>query len=271
VVYGRTDGLGVLSGENLIINGDFRINQRDAVSGATVGSGAYFLDRWQSAASSNAVTWTGDEQGRVITIPAAKAIKTTLEQRDVPAGAHVLSWTGTATARVYNAGASLPAYAASPVLVTIDGTANVVIEATAGTLSKVKLERGNVATPHEARPYGEELGLCQRYYEKSYNLGTAIGTATNAGAYMSTGNMGASTTSYILTALRFQVRKRAAPTILTYDKAGTAGKMTRDNVGVGASSENASVDHIGETGARLYCTGSNAQMILFHYTADAEL
>jgi len=164
VVHGRTDGLGALTGENLIINGNGAVNQRVAVSGTSLALDAYFLDRWQSATSSNAVTWTGGEQGRVITIPSAKAVKTTLEQRDVPAADYVLSWAGTATARVYNAGGTAPAYAASPVLVTLDGTANVVIEATVGTLSAVKLERGGVATLFGARPWGEELRLCQRYY-----------------------------------------------------------------------------------------------------------
>jgi len=34
-------------------------------------------------------------------------------------------------------------------------------------LDKVQVEEGSVPTPFEHRPYGVELGLCQRYYQKS--------------------------------------------------------------------------------------------------------
>lgn len=36
----------------------------------------------------------------------------------------------------------------------------------------VKLEYGNTATPFVPRPYGEELALCQRYYQKYYRHST---------------------------------------------------------------------------------------------------
>jgi hypothetical protein len=69
---------------------------------------------------------------------------------------------------VYNTGATPPSYAASPILVTIDGTANVEVEFTASggtrTLQNVQLEAGNVASAFEYRPISTELSLCQRYY-----------------------------------------------------------------------------------------------------------
>jgi len=186
VVLGRVGGLGLLSGRNLIINGNFTVNQRVAASGVSLAPDAYFLDRWKSLTASNVVTWAGGEQGRVVTVPSGHSIGTILEQRDVPAGDYVLSWTGTAVVRVYNLAGTLSEYAASPVTVTLDGTAAVVIEARAGTLSEVKLERGSVATPFEVRPYGEELALCQRYYQRfggratfqSFAFGFARSTTT---------------------------------------------------------------------------------------------
>ena len=41
----------------------------------------------------------------------------------------------------------------------------------------IQFEAGSTATNFEKRTFSEELTLCQRYYEKSYNLGTAPGTA----------------------------------------------------------------------------------------------
>jgi hypothetical protein len=40
-------------------------------------------------------------------------------------------------------------------------------------IAQVQLEPGPVATPFEQRPIGTELALCQRYYEKSYEIGTS--------------------------------------------------------------------------------------------------
>jgi hypothetical protein len=37
-------------------------------------------------------------------------------------------------------------------------------------IAQVQLEAGETATPFEHRSYGEELALCQRYYEKSANV-----------------------------------------------------------------------------------------------------
>lgn len=48
-------------------------------------------------------------------------------------------------------------------------------------LSQVKLEPGSVATPFISRQFQRELSLCQRYYQKSYNLAVAPGTATAIG------------------------------------------------------------------------------------------
>ena len=42
----------------------------------------------------------------------------------------------------------------------------------------VQLEKGTLVTPFEFRAYPVELQLCQRYFEKSYDDGTAIGTNT---------------------------------------------------------------------------------------------
>lgn len=154
---------------NKIINGDFRINQRGYTSASNLASGSYGFDRWKSSFTNTTLTFTSAPQGQIVTINSGGSVEQVIERENMPAGTYVLSWTGTATGRVYNTGATPPSYAASPILVTIDGTANVEVEFTASggtrTLQNVQLEPGNVASAFERRPIGTELALCQRYYQ----------------------------------------------------------------------------------------------------------
>ena len=167
VVYGRTDGLGVLSGENLIINGDFRINQRDAVSGTSLGIGDYFFDRWHSTTGAATVTWTAAPQGQPVNIPSGNGIAQIVERVNMPAGTYTLSWEGDSPARLYNRGEAEPLAQPSPLTVELDGTDDVKIQFSLGSLFNVKLERGAVPTPYASRLYGEELALCQRFFWRS--------------------------------------------------------------------------------------------------------
>lgn len=50
------------------------------------------------------------------------------------------------------------------------------------TCTGLKVEEGNTMTPFVAEPFDTELIRCMRYYEKSYNYGTAPGTITTVGA-----------------------------------------------------------------------------------------
>ena len=65
-------------------------------------------------------------------------------------------------------------------------------------ITGVQLEPGSTATPFERRSYGQELALCQRYYEIIKD-GDLTGGAFNA--------------TNLFAALRFTVEKRAAPTM----------------------------------------------------------
>lgn len=174
---------------NRIINGAFVINQRGYASGTNLASGAYGFDRWKSGYTNTSLTFTAGSQATTVTISTSGVLQQIVERVNIPAGTYILSWTGTATGRIYNSGtASPPAYAASPVSVTLDGTANVVVEFTASgstkTLGLVQLEAGSAFSPFEYRHRGEETLLCQRYYQRwdgqSAYSRFAVGTAEAA-------------------------------------------------------------------------------------------
>jgi hypothetical protein len=85
----------------------------------------------------------------------------------------------------------------------------------------VQVEQNYQPTPFEQRPIGVELALCQRYYEKSYDLGTAPATVTETGVHRHSGSGNASGRHYV--PIRFKVEKRANDyTVTTYDPT-TAG------------------------------------------------
>jgi len=157
---------------NLLLNSNFAINQRAYVSAANLASGSYGFDRWKSNYTNTTLTFTASTQGQSLTINASGGLQQIIEQGLVPAGTYTLSWTGTATARVYNSGGTPPSYAASPVTFTADGTANVIVEFTASgstkTLSQVQFNLGSNTIWSLATPTLEsELAACQRYYYRA--------------------------------------------------------------------------------------------------------
>jgi hypothetical protein len=197
---------------NLLLNSNFAINQRSYVSAANLASGSYGFDRWKSNYTNTTLTFTASPQGQSLTINASGGLQQIIEQGLVPAGTYTLSWTGTATGRVYNSGGTPPSYAASPVTFTADGTANVVVEYTAvsttKTLSKVQFNAGTNTTWNLATPtLQSELAACQRYYvrigDTTSNATLSIGTSNSAGTVS-------------VQSLALPVAMRVAPTVLDY-------------------------------------------------------
>ena len=152
---------GPLAGmRNLLINGNPIINQRGYVSGtATSGVNEYTLDRWRVVTSGQSITFTDSANVRTVTAPAG-GIEQVIEGLNILSGTYVLNWTGTATATVD--GTSV----AKGSTVTLTGGTNATVRFIGGTFSLPQLEPGTVATPFERRSYGQELALCQRYYQR---------------------------------------------------------------------------------------------------------
>jgi len=222
VVYGRTDGLGVLSGENLIINGDFRINQRDAVSGATVSTGEYFLDRWfasagdSGAGSTGTLNWVsmpGD--GRRLSVGTSSIgrwFAQTIEKENFQPGTYVVSWKGDTKARIFAEGSPSGVFVSSPFTFESTATVDTTVEFEGKDEQtwNVKVTRCTVPTPFVPRLYGAELALCQRYYIRFRPpSGAAVWSLMNGSMY---------TSAMFFGVLALPVPMRVAPT-LTYSGA----------------------------------------------------
>lgn len=229
---------------NQIINGNFMINQRGYTSGSNLASGSYGFDRWKSNYTNTTLTFTSAPQGQLVTISASGVIRQIVERANIVAGSYVLSWSGTATGRVYNSGASAPSYAVSPVSVYLDGTADVIVEFTpasgTATLGNVQLELGSRATPFENRPIGLELALCQRYYETSNGVCQVTAGATGFGGNTYWGWIG------------YKVEKRIALNLVT--------NSTSNGVRVFATDGGADYITMWKAATQYYSVGENFEI-----------
>jgi hypothetical protein len=244
---------------NAIINGNFGVNQRGVSGTVTLTAGAYGHDRWKAGASGCTYTFATVDNVTTLTISAGSLIQV-IEGLNLQSGTYTLSWTGTAQGKI-GAGS----YAASGVQGTAVGGTNLNIEFGTGTVSLVQFEKGSTATPFEFRSIGNELGLCQRYFCKSYSQNTVPGAATGIGE-MSI-YTGTSTTNPMNLTVRFPVEMRSPPSVVAYDELGASGKVFK-----GAQGQTASIGNISTGAARIGSSSSTAALELaYQYTASAEL
>lgn len=117
-----------------------------------------------------------------------------------------------------------------------------------------KLEQGNSQTPFVSRLYGEELALCQRYYEKSYELSSLPGTNTASGRTLISKNP---IDNAFYGNVSFRAIKRATPTLTLYKQDGTVETTT----GIGWNTTNIEINR----GA------SGVSAFTFQWVADSEI
>jgi len=273
---------------NLLINGDGRLNQR-VFAGGALAANKYGYDRWRTLGAASSMTVgtstislngticqvieapdlanatvtisVGNSSGAITVSLQPDATTVTTAAGTIPAGAGIrtltLSVPATLTGNVY-----LLLTSAGPV--TIDGPAK---------RAGIQIELGSNASPFERKPIGQEFFLCQRYYEKSYSLGVAPGTASaTAGASaIAIGGL-SSGTNLGEQAVVFAVRKRSSPTMVAYSPVtGATGKARDNNSGVDVT---VTIGSQGDGGFNWFCsssaasTGINFQM---QWAADSEL
>lgn len=230
---------GPLSGlRNLIINGNFSVNQRGYISGtATTAANQYTLDRWRVVTSGQAATFTTTGAGRTVTAPSG-GIEQVIEGASIGGGTYVINWSGTASCTVNGVSSVKGA------TFTLTAGSNATVRFSSGTVGDVQVEPGEVATAFELRPAAVELMLCQRYYEKGFSTQEGHGTVGSGESHTE----------------RFATPKRVAPT-LTYTS---------------VSSANVSVTEVREPavgGLTVFCspTATAGYVWKCNWTASAEL
>jgi hypothetical protein len=141
-------------------------------------------------------------------------------------------------------------------------------------ITGVQLEKGSNATSFDYRPYGTELALCQRYFQKSFNIDVAPANNTADNAHdISSAFTTASTDGariYYTTAMR------SSPTVVFYSTNGATGVWAAFT-GTWVDMTTTVTSRLSQTGftPRLSRTGTfttaGSYGIRGNWTADAEL
>jgi len=151
-------------------------------------------------------------------------------------------------------------------------------------IAQVQLNAGDVALPFQPRSFAEELALCQRYFEKSYDIDTAPGSmaAANGMEILTCDHavgVGGNLDLFPHGPLRFKVPKRITPTVRIYNRSnGELNSVFNDSTGQHVNFANNVLFTGGQTQVNLILenlTGLNVinagDMVSYHWTADAEL
>ena len=137
-------------------------------------------------------------------------------------------------------------------------------------ITGVQLEVGSVATDFEHRSFGQELALCQRYYETHNSLTTAKTTDGSVTSYWSMITAQDSNQLVVSTGIVYKVPKRASPTVTLYNPSDTS---TAARVNAQGTERTVSSSYGGPNAlTRIYVAGaSSGQYVTYNWEASAEL
>lgn len=163
-----------IAGQNLLVNGDFQINQR-GFSGGALTAGSYGHDRWKAAAGGANLSLSGYvvtlNSGALIQIVepavwgnahlAGMRLTLSVDSPTADLAVQIGSTAGTVTAGAGRRGLTIQVAAGDTGNLTVR-----IAAANAGAVSfgRVKLEIGGRATSFIARPRPLEEQLCYRYF-----------------------------------------------------------------------------------------------------------
>jgi hypothetical protein len=282
VTLPNTSIAGSAPAPNLLVNGDFQINQR-VFAGGSLSAGVYGFDRWKADTGGANVTLSGFTvtltSGTVLQIlkpsvfgyGSLASTQVTLSVGDLSGGSLSItigSQTATITAGSGRRSATVTLGGGD------SGNISVKLAPASGavTFNRAKLEAGSSATAWQARPVPHELALCRRYYRKTYPTTVAPGTASSR-----PGAVGIHTqmtdSFHFVSSVTWQEPMRAAPTVTAYNP-DTGSTSTPIRSTSASTNHAATIDQIGQTGFFVFVASSSiaaGQRIITHYTADAEL
>jgi len=136
-------------------------------------------------------------------------------------------------------------------------------------ITGLQMEIGEQATAFEHRSFGDELAACQRYYQKSYIDGVAVGTVTQVGCNMDPVPTSGNTWRYTH---NFTSHMRATPTYTFYvPDTGTSGFGGFE--GAGDTNKEAILVAFSSNKSGVYYSTSMDQtgFFMWHYELNAEL
>lgn len=137
-------------------------------------------------------------------------------------------------------------------------------------IAQVSINSGDQAFQYQPRHISEELVLCQRYFEKSYNLADVPGTVSAFAGGVDINSTGS--TNFMRMPITFKNNKRTVPTVIPYSPhSGVSGRIyssTREE-DIGAT-----VGLVNESGFKIQTSNiatSAGEALTGQWIADAEL
>ena len=138
-------------------------------------------------------------------------------------------------------------------------------------LTGCQLEVGSTATDYAHETFAETIQKCFKYFYKTYDYNTAIGTATSVGAFVY--SLPVSQTYAAMPSVRYPVEMRDNPTVTAYStqNTNTTGKMSADS-----SDKTISIHYIGRKGHFPFVNNSSSGIsvnvwLRHQFTAESEL
>ena len=147
------------------------------------------------------------------------------------------------------------------IIMRIDNGSNASVD-----FAQIQIEKGSAATQFEARPIGEEVTLCHRYFCKTFPLDVTPAQNVSPGFYYVTNSQGS---VCVASNSPFPTEMRATPTLTTYNPYAANNSFRQ----AGSSTDKSiTVSGIKSHGIQeFYVSGTSTPGGHLNWSADAEL